>query len=162
LNDIFWVNGPSSPHLAIVLRPRGDDWLEDELQRMKAGGIQTVVSMLEPFEAELLGLRDEESTAQRVGLEFLSYPVPDTHVPTDVRNFRKFVADLADRLVAGEAVGVHCRGCIGRATIASACTLIHLGWSPRNALAAVREARGVDVPDTPEQEGWILNYQAQP
>jgi protein-tyrosine phosphatase len=161
LFDIFWIQGSGAPRLAIVMRPGGDT-LEDELRRFKQGGIETLVSMLEPREAQWLGLGDEEDTARRVGLEFLSYPIPDTHVPADVRSFREFAAGLAGRLATGEAVGVHCRGCIGRATVATACALIHFGWTPHKALDAIREARGVWVPDTAEQEAWILNYRAQP
>jgi protein-tyrosine phosphatase len=162
LQDIFWIQGSPDLRLAIVMRPRGEDWLEHELVRMKQGGIETLVSMLEPFEAQWLGLSEEENTALRVGLEFLSYPITDTQVPADVVSFREFAADLASRLAAGQAIGFHCRGCIGRATVASACALIHLGWGPRRALEAIREARGVPVPDTPEQETWILAYRAQP
>jgi protein-tyrosine phosphatase len=162
LHDIFWIQGATAPRLAIVMRPHGEEHLEGELRRMKQRGIETLVSMLEPREAQWLGLGEEKNTARQVGLEFLSYPIPDAHVPADVVSFRNFAADLANRLAAGEAIGVHCRGCIGRATIASACTLIHLGWYPRRALAAIRGARGIWVPDTPEQEAWILAYRAQP
>ena len=62
---------------------------------------------------------------------------------------------------AGERIGVHCRGSIGRATVATACILIHLGWDAQTALAAIAHARGVPVPDTPEQECWILEYEAK-
>jgi protein-tyrosine phosphatase len=129
---------------------------------MRLGGVETVVSLMEPLEAELLGLKDEESAARRMGLNFLSYPIPDTHVPADVSSFRQFVAGIAERLRHGEAVGAHCRGCIGRATVTAACALIHLGWEPAQALAAVGRARGLAVPDTAEQEAWILGYKAQP
>jgi protein-tyrosine phosphatase len=161
LYDIFWIQGATAPRLAIVMRPYGEEHLQGELRSMKQGGIETLVSMLEPLEAQWLGLGEEESTARQVGLEFLSYPIADTHVPGDVVSFRDFAADLAHRLKTGEAIGVHCRGCIGRATVASACALIHLGWDPRDALDAIREVRGVWVPDTPEQEAWILAYRAQ-
>ena len=160
LKDIFWINGDSLPRIAIVLRPRGDDWLEDELRRMHAGGIRTVVSLLEPDEAAWLGLAGEKAAAERAGLGFLSHPIPDTHVPSHVSSFRDFVTDIAHRLGAGEAVGVHCRGSIGRATITAACSLIHVGWEPSRALSAIALARGVDVPDTPEQKAWILAYKA--
>jgi hypothetical protein len=40
--------------------------------------------------------------------------------------------------------------------------LIHLGWTPRAALFAIAAARGCPVPDTQEQENWILNYQPKP
>jgi protein-tyrosine phosphatase len=59
-------------------------------------------------------------------------------------------------------MGVHCRGSIGRATVTAACTLIHLGWTPQAALSAIQAARGCAVPDTQEQEDWILRYKAKP
>ena len=97
-----------------------------------------------------------------LGLKFISYPIPDTHIPVDTASFRAFAARLADRLRAGEHIGVHCRGSIGRSTVTAACALIHLGWTPKEALAAIEAARGFSVPDTQEQEDWILRYKAQP
>jgi protein-tyrosine phosphatase len=161
LEDVFWISGESAPHLAIVLRPRGDDWLEDEIVRMKRGGVKTVVSMLESDEAALLGLAEEGKYARQHGLSFLSYPIPDRQTPDDRSAFCAFAADLAGRLRAGEHIGVHCRASIGRATIAAACTLIHLGWKPEAALSAIEIARGCPVPDTSEQEDWILHYEAR-
>jgi protein-tyrosine phosphatase len=165
VNDLFWIKGlagESAPNLAIVLRPRGDDWLETELIRMKQRGIDTVVSLLEPEEADMLGLTEEQALAEKIGMQFLSFPIPDTHVPSDTAAFRGFVSGLADRAHTGERIGIHCRGSIGRATVTAACTLAHLGWKPRAALEAVETARGCAVPDTQEQQGWILRYEAQP
>jgi protein-tyrosine phosphatase len=162
MNDIFWIKGNPPAPLAIVLRPRGDEWLEDELLGMRRGGIQTLVSLLEEDEAMLLGLADEAPIAEHVGLKFLSYPIPYTEIPSNVAAFQTFAAGLANRLRAGEQIGVHCRGSIGRATVTAACALIHLGWSPQAALAAIQAARGCMVPDTQEQEDWILRYKARP
>jgi protein-tyrosine phosphatase len=162
VSDIHWIEGNPPPGLAIVIRPQGEDWLEDELRRIRQGGIDTIVSLLEPFEADSLGLADEEPSAERVGLKFLSYPIRDGSVPRDVAQFRSFVRGIANRLAAGERIGVHCRGCIGRATITAACTLIHQGWKARDALEAIAEARGFAVPDTLEQEDWILAYKVEP
>jgi protein-tyrosine phosphatase len=160
VNDIYWIAGNNQPHLAIVMRPRGEDWLEPELERLKASGVDTLVSMLEPWEAEMLGLAAEGDLATESGIDFVSFPIPDRQLPEDARKFRAFAADLARRLSAGEHIGIHCRGCIGRATIAAACALMHLGWDAQSALAAIAHARGVPVPDTPEQESWILSYEA--
>jgi len=162
VEDIFWIKGNPSAPLAIVLRPRGDDWLENELRRMKAGGIETLVSLLETDEAALLGLAQEGTLAEGSGMRFLSYPIPDVHIPPDSSTFRAFVAGLADRLRTGERIGVHCRGSIGRATVTAACALIHLGWDPQAALKTIAAARGLAVPDTEEQEDWILHYKANP
>jgi hypothetical protein len=46
--------------------------------------------------------------------------------------------------------------------VTAACALIHLGWTPHAALAAITAARGLTVPDTQEQEDWILRYKALP
>jgi protein-tyrosine phosphatase len=160
VNDIFWVEGNPPVTLAIVLCPFGDDRLRDELLRMKRGGIQTVVSLLESEEAIMLGVAEEGPVAEKIGLQFLSYPIPDTHVPLNAFGFRHFVMDLANRIRTGEHIGVHCRGSIGRATVTAACTLIELGWTAREAIDAIQRARGCGVPDTQQQEDWILNYKA--
>jgi protein-tyrosine phosphatase len=162
MKDIFWIQGDPLATLAIVLRPRGDAMLESELLRLKSKGIHTLVSLLEHGEADTLGLADEGPAAVHVGLHFLSYPLSYASVPMEMESFRHFVAGLANRLRAGESVGVHCQGSIGRSTIVVACTLIHLGWQPEAALEAVGAARGVPVPDTQEQAEWIRSYSAQP
>ncbi len=129
---------------------------------MKRSGVETLVSLLEPNEARWLGLADEGPLAEEAGMHFLSYPILDVHVPDDVTTFREFVTGLADRLRSGDRIGVHCRGSIGRSTVTAACTLIHLGWKAKMALAAIRQARGCPVPDTREQRRWILKYKAEP
>jgi len=145
-----------------VLCPIGNDELQDELLRMKQDGIETLVSLLEKDEAEMLGLAEEGRLAQQVGLQFLSHPIPDTQIPPGIPAFNRFIADLANRLHVNEHIGVHCRGSIGRATVTAACTLIHLGWAPKTALAAIALARGCAVPDTQEQKDWVLRYKAKP
>jgi protein-tyrosine phosphatase len=162
MKEVFWINGEPKAALAIVLRPRGNDWLEDELVRMRQSGVQTLVSMLEKDEAVSLGLSDEPKLSERIGLTFLSYPIPDRQTPTEITTFRKFIADLSNRSRTGERIGVHCRGSIGRASIATACTLVNLGWAADAALSAIAEARGCSVPDTEEQRAWIMQYKATP
>ena len=162
MKDIFWIKSAPPIPLAIVMKPRGSDWLEDDLLRMKRDGIETLVSLLEEDEAGILGLGEENHLAKKNGLQFLSHPIPDVHVPPNTAAFRKFVADLAARLQTGESIGVHCRGSIGRSTVAAACALIHLGWTPAEALGAIQAARGCPVPDTQEQMDWILSYKARP
>ena len=158
---IFWIAGDPPAPLAIVLCPRSDG-LKDELQFIKRRGVDTLVSLLEPEEAIWLGLGDERQVAEKAGIEFLSYPIRDVHVPSDVKSFRSFVSGLADRLRKGERIGMHCRGSIGRAPTTAACTLIHLGWKAKDAIEAIRTARGFPIPDTEEQLRWILNYKAEP
>ena len=157
MSEILWIGTRPKVPLAVVLCPRSENLMQ-ALVEWKEGGIETVVSLLEKDEAAWLGIGEEGPTAELIGLNFLSFPIPDANTPLNPAAFRAFVAGLADRLVAGERICVHCRGSIGRSTVTTACTLIHLGFTPDTALAAVEAARGCAVPDTLEQERWILNY----
>lgn len=147
--------------LAVVLCPRGGRHLPRELAHLKRSGIQTIVSLLSHDQTRMLELEQEGYVAGELGMEFLHHPIPDHELPLDEAEFRAFVGQLAERLRMGERIGVHCWGSIGRATVTAACTLIHLGWPAQMALTAVEAARGCPVPDTEEQERWILSYKAQ-
>jgi len=172
IKEIFWIAQPDgvsssspslssrAPRLAIVLRPRGGQFLHSELLKFKDAGIRILVSLMEAKEAVDFGLAEEPALAEELGLMFLPYPMRDQTIPQDPVSFRGFVGDLAERLQAGRAVGIHCQGSVGRATVTAACALIHLGWKPAAALAAIHEARGCMVPNTQEQEDWILSYKA--
>jgi protein-tyrosine phosphatase len=161
-NRIFWIHGQPPPGLAVLLCPSGGWGLRRELSTFKGGGIDTLVSLLEENEAARLGLAKEGAIARKLAMEFLSFPMPDHQLPPDEEALRSFVVGLANRLRAGEHLGVHCRGSIGRATVIAACTLIELGWEPKTALVAVETARCCPVPDTEEQQEWILSYKARP
>jgi protein-tyrosine phosphatase len=158
MNDVFWIESDPPVPLAIVLRPGANLSVEADLATLKHFGIQTLVSMMEPKEAAWMHLQNEGPLAEKLGMRFLCYPIPDTQVPQGLGAFRRFVEGLAQRLRDGERVGVHCRGSIGRSTVAAACTLMHLGWKPGDALEAIRRARGLPVPDTQAQEDWIYRY----
>jgi len=159
--SVFWIYGNPAPPLAVVLCPRGGRTLHNELREFKRDGVQTLVSLLTEDQVETLDLAEEGLLAERMGMRFLSHPLPDHSIPPNEIAFRVFIAELVDRLRAGERIGIHCWGSIGRATIATACALIHLGWQPEAALDAVELARCCPVPDTEEQRDWILKYKAQ-
>jgi hypothetical protein len=72
MKDIFWIRGNPPASLAIVLCPPGGRGLRDELLVMKHASIDTLVSLLEPEEALLLGLSEEGRFAEQIGLHILS------------------------------------------------------------------------------------------
>ena len=162
MESVFWIEGKPPAPLAIVLCPRGGRVLKDELRGIARSGVQTLVSLLEPEEADWLGLGEEGPLAEKFGMNFLSYPIQDVSVPASETAFRSFVSGLANRLRGGERIAMHCRGSIGRSPLTAACTLIHLGWNVKDALAAIEAARGYPIPDTRKQLQWILNYKVQP
>jgi len=147
----FWINR----QLAIVPRPRGGDWLDDEMTALREAGIDTVVSMLEEHEASELGLDREEAAAVRAKLNFVNFPIPDRKVPADAEQFQVFIAGLQQQIQSGKHVGVHCRACIGRASVAAASMLIRSGIPTAVAWHQVATARGFPVPDTQEQREGV-------
>ena len=44
--ELHWVPGPWPGRLALAARPRGGDWLEDEMAAWKQSGVDTVFSLL--------------------------------------------------------------------------------------------------------------------
>ncbi len=48
----YWIDGPWPGRLAIVPRPRGGEWLRDEIAEWKELGINTIVSFLTLSEVE--------------------------------------------------------------------------------------------------------------
>jgi hypothetical protein len=78
---IYPIAGPWIGRLAIALRPRGGDWLRDELHAWRAIGMNVVVSALTADEAHDLELDDEAKACREEGLDYVSFPIEDRSVP---------------------------------------------------------------------------------
>jgi protein-tyrosine phosphatase len=154
----YWIDTGNAGRLAILPRPRGGDWLEDEARAWSRAGIDTVVSLLEPDEAADLELADEERASTASGIQFVSLPVPDRGTPESRSAVATVAAALAEAIAAGKRVGMHCRQGVGRSAVLAACVLITLGVDPATALARITAARGLPVPETPEQRQWVLDF----
>lgn len=150
----YWITS----QLAIVPRPRGNDWLDDEMLAIKEAGIDVVVSMLQKEEAQSLGLEDETSSALEKGLQFINFAVPDRGVPLDTFSFLEFLKGLETLLAQNKRVGIHCRACIGRASVTSASLLIRSGIPSEEAWRQISASRGCLVPDTEEQREWVNRH----
>jgi protein-tyrosine phosphatase len=147
----FWINS----QLAIVPRPHGGASLDDEMKALRAAGIDTVVSMLEPYEAKDLGLEREADAAELAGLRFVNFPIPDRSVPASFEHFSTLLANLHAQMAHGKKVGIHCRACIGRSSVVAAGLLIRSGASAKQAWRQIESARGCPVPDTAAQREWV-------
>jgi protein-tyrosine phosphatase len=142
-------------------RPRAGDWLADEMLSWRQQGMNTIVSLLEDPEVAELGLDTEACECEHAGLHFIRLPIADRSVPASQNEFSDLVADLNTKLKAGQGVGIHCRIGVGRAALLATCVLIALGLAEESAWAAVQTARGMPVPDTPEQRQWVARWAAK-
>ena len=137
-----------------MARPRGNDWLQDEMNGLREAGTDVLVSMLTSDEADELDLGGESEAATTAGLVFVSCPTPDRGVP-DAQRFRELLGELEGALNQGQNVVVHCRMGIGRSSLVAAGLLMVEGMTGTEAWDAVAAARGMRVPDTEEQRGWL-------
>jgi len=156
------IHGPWPGKLAIVPRPRGGDWLEDEAKRLRAEGFDIVVSLLIDDETKELGLAAESEMIQSQGLQFCNYPIPDLGVPSSHESARNFLNGLYQALQNGKKVALHCRGSIGRAGLIAASLLVLGGIDPSRAIREVSEARKLESPETAQQREWVMTLSGEP
>jgi len=151
---LFHIPAPTPGRLSTMARPRGDDWLDDEMVGLREAGVDVLVCLQSDVERRELGLLDEGPAAQRVGIEFRHFPIEDFSVPE-----RSAATPVVDSLVAaladGQNVAIHCRGGIGRSSLMAAAVLVRLGAAPDDAWDTISVARGMSVPETEEQRAWL-------
>lgn len=99
-------------------RPNSE-WLTDDVNYFANLGVNLIISHLEKAEEFEVGLSEEANTLKKVGIEFLSYPIEDRHLP-QVNDFKKLIESIYLQLLNGVNIAVHCRAGIGRTGITSA------------------------------------------
>jgi protein-tyrosine phosphatase len=156
--EVYWIQERFPGRIALVPRPRGGDWLEDEALAWKNAGLDAIISMLERDEVESFGLEREEEFCQLNGIEYFSIPVVDRSVPNFNENFLKLLEKLKKMLLEGKNIGIHCRQSIGRAPLLAALLMILFGIEPKEAFRQLSIARGLEVPETKEQKDLAENF----
>ncbi|MFN0124320.1 MAG: tyrosine protein phosphatase [Blastocatellia bacterium] len=156
--EMYRINRTWPGRIAIVPRPRGGDWLEDEVRAWADAGLQVIVSLLETDEARDLGLEHEGACCEAAGMVFISFPIVDRSVPVSRLEASALVRRLCGLLLQGKNIGVHCRQGIGRAALITASVLIAMGETPQAAIVEISAARGLSVPETLQQHEWLKNF----
>ncbi len=121
---IYWI----VETIGIMPRPRGNEWLEDEIIAYKKQGAGVIVSLLEQHEITELGLRQEKELCEKYAIQFIHFPIPDRSLPPKSRQTEEFIHTLSQLTTR---VLIHCRMGIGRSTIiAASILLIHKQKKP--------------------------------
>ena len=105
--ELHWISGPWPGKLALAARPRGGDWLEDEIGHWHHSGVDTVLSLLSPDEEQTLGLGDEADAVRAQDMDFISLPIPDRQVPGSETELAAVLERVNGKLSAGKNVLVH-------------------------------------------------------
>lgn len=155
---LYWINASWPGRLAITSRPRGGDWLENEVEGWKNNSVNLVVSLLAPDEVAELSLEPEPGVCEAHDIQFLSFPIKDRSVPQSQPKITAFLGKLREALFSGRNVAIHCRQSVGRAGLISAALLVGNGETLDDALRRISDARGVRVPETAEQLHWLSEF----
>ena len=140
--------------LSVMAKPVAGEWIEDEFKGLKRLGVDCVVSLLERAEQYDVGLVDEQALCLANDIDFVFFPIPDRGLP-NIQQALKLVDELFSQIHQGKHAVIHCRAGIGRTGIIAGAVLIKTGISASQALSLISRARGVQVPDTQEQEDWL-------
>jgi protein-tyrosine phosphatase len=153
-----WVSEIEPYRVALMPRPRGGEWLGEEMAAWRQAGIGFVLSLLEPAEVRELELDAERSVCITEGIQFVSFPIPDRGTPVSSREFSVILTQLHSELLAGNAIAIHCRAGIGRTGLVAGCLLHLLRIPSKDIFPLLSRSRGLTVPDTPEQVAWVERY----
>jgi protein-tyrosine phosphatase len=154
----YWIDGPWPGRLAIVPRPRGGDWLADEVRSWQQAGLDVVISLLTQDEIVDLDLEREAELCQENGIQFISFPITDRSVPPSQKATLELVRRLDHILADGKSLAIHCRQGVGRSAVITACLLICAGLDPETAFQRISVTRGCAVPETAEQKEWVQAF----
>lgn len=135
--ELYPVTGAWPGELFLSSRPRGGDWLEDEVLGWRRAGVDTVVSLLTAEEEQELSLADEASEARKHDVSFISYPIPDRGVPSNPSSLSNLLETIHQHLQDGKGVLVHCRQGIGRTGLIAASLLVREGMEPESAIREI-------------------------
>jgi protein-tyrosine phosphatase len=156
----YWIDTfESSAKIGIMPRPRGGDWLEDEIKNLENNKVGVLVSLLEQDEIYELELDDEEKYCLENKIEFINFPIKDRSIPKNNEKVERLIELLTVRIKSGNSVMVHCRMGIGRSTIIAATVLLNFGRTTKSIIDKISEVRGLKVPDTEEQLKWLFDME---
>lgn len=156
--EMYSVAGLETGRLSIMARPRGGDWLADEVKALRESGVDVLVSLLTAEEVAELDLAREEQWCRTHGVSYLSLPITDRGLPHSYRQTVDLLTGLADRRAEGKQIAIHCRQGVGRSSLMAASLLTMRGMAAPQAFELLATARGRPVPDTEEQRAWVVAF----
>lgn len=153
---IYWIDEFNKGNIGMMARPRGNDWLEDEIIKLKERDINCIVSLLERSEIYELEIEKEAFFCNKNGIDYINYPIKDRGIP-EKKTFINLIIEIYKRVKQSEKIVIHCRMGIGRTSMVSAGVLIMNGTDPNIVFELLTKRRTLSVPDTHIQKDWILD-----
>ena len=158
ISEIYWIESFAKGRLGTMARPRGGDWLEDEVVAWKLAGVDIVASALTDEEMRELDIEKEAEFCRLQDIDFRRIPVSDICVPPSIHEWSSFISSLKSSMEEKKSVVAHCRMGIGRASMIAVSLMVAYGVQVDEAFQWMTVARGLSVPDTDEQRQWIVQF----
>lgn len=154
---IYWLYEFSTKaKLGIMSRPRGNDWLEDEIMKLANQKVQLCISLLETEEIIDLGLNLEHELCKKHGITYINYKIKDRSIPFDNKNCNAFISLVYEEILKCKNVVIHCRMGIGRSSIIAARLMNFEIRDMSLIIKNISSIRGISIPDTEDQLKWLL------
>lgn len=156
--EIFWINHElfEEKSIGIMPRPRGGEWLEDEIRSMKLKKIDCIISLLEYGETSELGLGKEKEYCELYKIDFINFPIEDVNIPKNEERYVELIDEIVERLIRFQRIVIHCRMGIGRSSVIASGVLIQKGVNANEVFEIISKFRKLEVPDTTEQKDWVI------
>ncbi|HTK12033.1 MAG TPA: dual specificity protein phosphatase family protein [Ktedonobacteraceae bacterium] len=158
LVPLYSIQQLPAGRVSVMARPRGGDWLLDEIRALHMAGVDVLVSLLTAPEVQDLDLTEEEALCQQQTIAYFSFPIPDFHVPPFSTSTFRFLQQLNTYLAEGKHVAIHCRQGLGRSVLMAASLLVLNNIVPEEAFDLLSQTRGYSVPETEEQKAWVVAF----
>ncbi len=155
---LYSIQGLPSGRVSVMARPRGGDWLLDEVKDLRESGVDVLVSLLTFAEVSEFDLTEESAFCHNQGIAYFSFPIIDRSVPPFSAHTFTFLDQLKTHLLDGKHIVFHCRQGLGRAVLMAASLLVLIDFSPNQAFDLLSNARGCPVPETEEQWAWVVAF----
>jgi protein-tyrosine phosphatase len=153
--EVFRIDSIGKGCLAIMAHPASAGNAAATIAEIAALNFHQVVSLLEPAEADALGLAREAELVTAQSMNYVSFAIPDMNQPACSEDFAQLAQRLFSEIEAGTNTLIHCRGGIGRSGLLAAAVLLIGGRSIQAAFAQVSRIRRMPVPETPQQAAWL-------
>tara|TARA_Y100001956_G_C4105860_1_gene179963 strand:- start:945 stop:1442 length:498 start_codon:yes stop_codon:yes gene_type:complete len=152
---IYWIDELEKGKIGMMARPRGNDWLEDEIKKLSFRNVDILVSLLETEEIKELELEGEQLFCEKYHLQFLHFPIPDRSIPENEKAFLELLTFLASQIRLDKKIVIHCRMGIGRTSVLTAALLIKCGFKKEGIFGFLAQKRELQVPDTKKQIKFV-------
>lgn len=155
---LYTLQGLPTGQLSIMARPRGGQWLFDEIKGLHEIGVDVLVSLMTSAEVHEFDLTEEATFCESQDIVYLSFPILDRSIPPFASSTFTFLEQLHRSLSEGKHIALHCRQGLGRAALMAASLLVLIGFSPGQAFDQLSQVRGYQVPETEEQRAWVTAF----